>query len=202
VENQARVSKEFSLSGQKSTPLSNEAVGAWVISSDSYDRVSDRILAGTLKAQTGREVICLWQHDSNHPIGKWTNLRMMGNKLVADLILAKTAVGDMCRALLEIGTPLGASVGFTGKGKKNAKGGVDFSEISLLETSVVSVPCNAEAMQVAKSFGVSLTPETPASSTAGFSDEERDAVLKRAVAARENALNSINSKQEYSNEAL
>jgi len=176
--------KEFGLV-EKAATENKDAVGAWVISSSAYDRVSDRITLPALKGSVGKDVICLWQHNPDQPIGKWSNLRMKGDKLVADLILAKTNLGMMIRELLAVDTPLGASIGFRGKGIANDKGGIDFKEISLLETSVVSVPCNPEAMAIAKSFGIS--PETLVSVTG---DEEPSAnsgtspdVLIRAKAA-------------------
>lgn len=150
--------KEFNLV-EKATPEIPDAVGSWVISSTSYDRVNDRISAKALASQVGKDLICLWQHSADQPIGKWTNLRMKGDKLVADLILAKTNLGMMIRELLSISTPLGASVGFRGKGDINDKGGIDFKEISLLETSVVSVPCNPDAMAIAKKFDLSSVIE-------------------------------------------
>jgi len=161
--------KEFHLT-EKSTATTHDSVGAWVISSSNYDRVNDRIMLPALKSQVGKDVLCLWQHSPDQPIGRWTNLRMKGDKLVADLILAKTNLGLMIRELLAVQTPLGASIGFRGKAKQNDKGGFDFNEISLMETSIVSVPCNEDAMAIAKSFGIS--PETLVSVTG---DEEPSA---------------------------
>ena len=174
--------KEFGLT-EKQAPTISESVGSWVISSANYDRVNDRIMTPALKSQTGRDVLCLWQHDTNQPVGKWAQLRMEGDKLVADLVLAKTNLGNMIRALLDVGTPLCASVGFKGKGKNNAKGGVDFSEISLLETSIVSVPCNADAMQIAKSFGYeNLVSDESKSEAEKMSASAQEVVLKAKAA--------------------
>lgn len=173
--------KEFNLV-DKATPESPDAVGSWVISSTNYDRVNDRITAKALASQVGKDLICLWQHSADQPIGKWTNLRMKGDKLIADLILAKTNLGMMIRELLAISTPLGASVGFRGKGEANTKGGIDFKEISLLETSVVSVPCNPDAMAIAKNFGMASVIEDhpkPAHSGSNLQTE----AIKRAKAA-------------------
>ena len=147
--------KEFSLS-QKSAATLPESVGSWVISSPAYDRVNDRITLPALKSQVGKDVLCLWQHDANQPVGRWANVRMSGEKLVADLILAKTAMGEMIKALLDVQTPLGASIGFKGAGKRNEKGGIDFASAEIFETSVVSVPCNGEALRIAKNFGFTL----------------------------------------------
>jgi len=163
--------------------------GTWAISSDATDRVGDVISSTALKSQAGREVICLWQHDSTQPVGKWTNLRMAGTKLVADLKLADTNLGKMIKALLDVGTPLGASIGFRGQGKPREKGGVLFTAIELLETSIVSVPCNPEAMQIAKSFGLaSVIESAPDAAQSGNSPNETIQRAKAATLAANRAL--------------
>jgi HK97 family phage prohead protease len=176
----------------------------FVMSAATPDRVKDTIEPSAYKSVVNntRKLIALWQHDPDRPIGTWENLKAEGDRLTGYIKFASTSLAQMAKTLIADGVPLGASIGFRGSGEPNKTGGIHFKSIELLECSVVSIPAHPRAMQIAKSFGVSLTPETSASSTAGSSDEERDAVLKRAVAARENALNSINSKQEYSNEAL
>lgn len=174
---------DFSLT-EKAAPASGEFVGSWVISSNEYDRVNDRITLPALKSLIGKDVICLWQHNSDQPVGVWKNLRMQGNKLISDLKLAETNLGKMIKELLAIDTPLGASVGFRGTGKQNEKGGWDFDQVSLLETSIVSVPCNASAMQIAKSFDCEkfLGAQSSGADGAGNSAHSRDraAVILKA----------------------
>jgi len=150
--------KEFSLT-EKLAPSIDTSVGSWVLSSSAYDRVNDRVMPDALHKHVGKDIICLWQHSADQPIGRWANVRMKGEKLVGDLVLAKTNLGQMISALLDVKTPLGASIGFKGSGKKNEKGGWDFIDASIFETSVVSVPCNAEAMQIAKHFNIELPVE-------------------------------------------
>ena len=180
---------DFSLQ-EKAAPASGEFVGSWVISSDDYDRVNDRITTPALKSLVGKDVICLWQHNADQPIGVWKNLRMQGNRLISDLRLADTNLGKMIKELLAIDTPLGASVGFRGAGKKNEKGGVDFNQVSLMETSIVSIPCNASAMQIVKSFGINLqSSEVDAILVA--SDRNPEAVLDRAKLAILSAVKTI-----------
>jgi len=172
---------DFSLQ-EKAAATSADSVGSWVISSDDYDRVNDRITAPALKSLVNQDVICLWQHNPDQPIGVWKNLRMMGNKLAADLTLAETNLGKMIKELLAVGTPLGASVGFRGTGKKNEKNGIDFSQISLLETSIVSIPANAAAMRIAKNFGITLQ-SSEGDSDLVASDRNPEAAIDRAKAA-------------------
>ena len=172
---------DFSLQ-EKAAATSADSVGSWVISSDDYDRVNDRITTPALKSLVGQDVICLWQHNPDQPIGVWKNLRMMGNKLAADLTLAETNLGKMIKELLSVGTPLAASVGFKGLGKKNEKNGIDFSQISLLETSIVSIPANAAAMRIAKNFGITLQ-SSEGDPDLVASDRNPETVVDRAKAA-------------------
>ncbi len=160
--------KEFSLT-EKQAPSIDGSMGSWVLSSSAYDRVNDRVLQPALNKHVGKDIICLWQHSADQPVGRWANVRMKGEKLVGDLILANTNLGQMITALLEVQTPLGASIGFKGAGKKNEKGGIDFFDASIFETSVVSVPCNAEAMQIAKAYGIEL-PEVQDGNPSVMSD--------------------------------
>jgi HK97 family phage prohead protease len=176
--------KTFTLS-EKSAPTVENSSGSWVISSSDYDRVNDRIMPTALKSVGDSDILCLWQHDTNQPVGKWTNLRMKGSKLVADLVLAPTNLGKMIAALLSVDTPLGASIGFSGKGKANTKGGIDFSDISIFETSVVSVPCNAQAIRIAKQFQLEefIEPLSDGIDDVAASGLNADEIIARAKAA-------------------
>lgn len=128
----------------------------FVLSTTGLDRDNDRIELDALKnAIKGKpKLLALWQHKTDQPIGFWDNLRIDGQKLLGDLKLAGTNLGLMVKELLDFGTPLGASVGFMGKGVfDEERMGINWEEIELLETSVVSCPANPEAMQIAKNFG-------------------------------------------------
>lgn len=136
--------------------------GQWILGASARDRVDDTIapeaFRNALKA-VGGKLIALWQHNSDNPIGYWDNLKEKGGQLIGDLKMADTNLGRMIRKLLEHGTPLGASIGFRGlDGEPNEFGGFHYKEIALFETSIVSVPCQPAAVQIAKSFG--FTPES------------------------------------------
>lgn len=160
------ITKTFSIAVEKAAPTVPDSVGSWVISSSNYDRVNDRITQPALKSIAAefnsKGLICLYQHDADRPVGVWKNVRMLGDKLVADLVLAKTNLGEMLKELLAVGTPIGASIGFRAKGKQNEKGGIDFlaDGFSMLETSLVSVPANADAVMIAKKFNIKLPAES------------------------------------------
>jgi len=145
-----------------SVDLQKANSGQWVLSACTPDRVQDTIAPEAyLDAikKLGNKLICLWQHDPDRPIGKWENLKADGKRLIGDLHIADTNLGKMVKQLISEDIPLGASIGFKGiDGEMNDEGGVEFKEIELLETSIVSIPCHPEAYQIAKSFGVDLSP--------------------------------------------
>lgn len=126
----------------------------FTMSAATADRVNDTISPKAYDSTIGEKLIALWQHKQDQPIGFWTNLRKEGDALIGDLKVASTNLGSMVKQLIADGVPLGASIGFTGEGERNEKGGVHFTKINLLECSVVSIPAHPRAMQVAKSLNL------------------------------------------------
>ena len=128
---------------------------SFVMSASAPDRVKDTIepAAYDKAVSYSKKLIALWQHDSNNPIGYWENLRHASGQLVGDIKFASTQMAKMAKTLLKDGVPLGASIGFRGKGEPNKAGGIHFKVIELMECSIVSVPCHPQAMQIAKQFG-------------------------------------------------
>jgi HK97 family phage prohead protease len=156
--------------------------GTFVLTSSDLDRDDDRIAKEAIAkaARDKQKLLCLWQHKRDQPIGSWENLRMQGNKLLGDLRLAATNLGLMVKQLLDEDVPLAASIGFMGTGQFNDMGGIDYREIELLECSVVSVPANAQATRIAKSFGFDLKSfeEEAALPASGLSDAAQAALQK------------------------
>ena len=139
----------------------------FVLSTKSPDRMGDVIEQGgwNLK-QFRKNPIALFQHSHHMPIGSWKNVRVVGDQLVGKLNMAKEGTSrlvDEVRSLLEQRILRAVSVGFQpdeveSLDPKNDPGGWDgirFIKQTLLETSVVSVPANPEALAVAKSLGMS-----------------------------------------------
>lgn len=159
----------------------------FVMSATTPDRVNDTIEASAYTPNLGKKLIALWQHNQDQPMGYWENLRMDGQKLIGDLKVAGTNLGNMIKQLIADGVPLGASIGFRGKGEPNSKGGIHFKEIQLLECSVVSVPAHPRAMQIAKSFGCEKFLSAQSSGADGAGDSahspDRSAVISKAKAA-------------------
>lgn len=132
------------------------------------DATVDR--AGDIVEPTGWDLsaflanpIALFGHQSSFPIGKWTNVRVAGGKLIGRLEMAAAGTSarlDELRSLVEQGILRAVSVGFQpleaepiDKGRPHA--GRRFKRQALLEASLVSVPANPAALSVAKALGIS-----------------------------------------------
>lgn len=167
----------------------------YVISSPSLDRDRDRILPEALEAvaKKGGQIIALWQHKSDQPIGFWNNLRMQGAKLLADLQLAGTNLALMVRDMLGEDVPLAASIGFMGRGTLNDQGGIDYDAIELLETSIVSVPSNRDAQRIKAKYGIDATAPGASASiqTKGDKSVSPNATRDRASVALANARRAM-----------
>lgn len=165
----------------------DEYAARFVMSAASPDRVKDTIDPDAYKPWIGKQLIALWQHDSYQPFGVWENIQTRANKLIGDLKIAGTNLGGMIIELLAADVPLGASIGFRGKGEPNKIGGIHFTEIELLECSIVSVPAHPAAFEIAKSFGIELSE--PGS---GIAAPSKNLVMSdRAKNAITNARKSI-----------
>jgi HK97 family phage prohead protease len=172
--------KHLPVSIEKSSDPAFDA--RFVMSASSPDRVKDTIDPAAYTPSLGKKLIALWQHDRDQPFGYWHNLKVDAGKLVGDLKVAGTNLGMMIKQLIADGVPLGASIGFRGKGEDNKIGGIHFKTIELLECSVVSVPAHPLAMQVAKSYGITLPAD--------------QSVEARAATARQRALGKLKSTWE------
>jgi HK97 family phage prohead protease len=164
---------------------SSEYDATFVMSASSPDRMSDTIEPSAYKSNLGKKLIALYQHDANNPIGYWNNLRIEADKLIGDLKVASTNLGQMIKQLISDGVPMGASIGFRGTGEPNKIGGINFKTIELMECSVVSIPAHPRAMQVAKSFQLeSLIEQSSLDGDAtGDSGPDSQLVIKHAKAA-------------------
>lgn len=136
----------------------------FILSSESTDRVGDVIRQSGWQLENFlRNPIALFGHDHSFPIGVWEDVKVAGKKLQARLRLAERGTSariDEIRGLIEQGILRAVSVGFRVLDykpidKNDPYGAWDILKSELLETSVVSVPANPEALQVAKSMGVS-----------------------------------------------
>jgi hypothetical protein len=119
-------------------------------------------------------------------VGFWTDLKCHGDYTTATLNLVKAGISpmaDLVRGLSEAGVKLAASIGFTSRSVEPRKEkGFKFNESTLHEISVVVVPCQPLAVQIAKSFGLEavISPEPQAPAVSGVKSPE---AIKRAKAA-------------------
>jgi HK97 family phage major capsid protein/HK97 family phage prohead protease len=103
--------------------------------------------------------MALFNHNSGFPIGHWEDVKVQGGRLIGKLKLAARGTSDRIDeiiSLVEQGILRAVSVGFAPIERKPLDdGGIRFTKQELLETSLVSIPANPAAVQLAKSLHVS-----------------------------------------------
>lgn len=158
---------------------------AYVMSDETVDRMGDVIEAkGWDLASFQKNPIALFGHDHNFVIGHWTDVKVVGRALVGKLNLLPKGISsrlDEIRAAVDAGILRAVSVGFAADAKMaepNNTGGFLIRSAELLECSLVAVPANPSALQMAKSLnltdsacGVIFRPAA-AREEAGVSDTE------------------------------
>jgi HK97 family phage major capsid protein/HK97 family phage prohead protease len=154
----SKIEKTFVAKAPGTDPLE------FVLSDDTVDRYGDVIEPdGWVLTNFRKNPIALFGHSSSFPIGKWSNVRVEGNKLLARLNLAATGTSariDELINLVEQGILRAVSVGFLPIelepiDPKKPYEGVRYTKQELLETSLVSVPANPAALVLAKSLHIS-----------------------------------------------
>jgi HK97 family phage major capsid protein len=114
-------------------------------------------------SQFRKNPVMLWGHNSKEPpIGRWDNVRVENGKLCGRAVFAAQGTSariDELRALAEQGLLPAASVGFKvvpGETEPLPGGrGLRLKKTRLCECSLVSVPSNPNALQMARSLGIS-----------------------------------------------
>lgn len=133
----------------------------FVLSDDTKDRYGDVIdPKGWQLANFKKNPIALFNHDSDFPVGTWTNVRVEGNRLIGKLKLAAEGTSQRLDEIIRLvaqGVLRAVSVGFTAIEREALadNSGILFKRQELLETSLVSVPANPGAVQLARSLHVS-----------------------------------------------
>lgn len=157
---------------------------------DSYD---DVIAAGAFQAslaahkKAGTMPAMLWQHDSDKPIGVWTEMveDSKGLRIKGQLAL-ETTLGKEAHALLKMGALNGLSIGFMSKQWAYDRD-TDIrtlTEIDLWEVSLVTFPANGAARVTnVKSVDELLAPKDAerALRDAGFSKSDATAFVSRVM---------------------
>lgn len=134
----------------------------FVLSDATPDRYGDVIQAeGWDLANFKKNPIALFNHNSDFPIGRWEKLSVRDGALRGHLRMAPAGTSariDEIRKLIEAGILKAVSVGFRpieSKPRSKSAPGEHFIRSELVETSLVSVPANPNALAVAKSLKVS-----------------------------------------------
>lgn len=124
-----------------------------------FDRVGDAIAPGAIRLDNFRKnPIMLYQHDHNAPIGTWSNVRQIGDQLLGTFRLAAAGTSseiDAIREMVKQGILRAISIGFNAFQYREDEQ-LDrhvYTDIELLEASLVSVPCSPDALIIARSFG-------------------------------------------------
>jgi HK97 family phage prohead protease/HK97 family phage major capsid protein len=127
------------------------------MSSTAVDRVGDIVeVKGIALTSFRKNPIALWNHQSDSPIGTWSELRKEADRLVGKLQLAAEGTSpliDRLRKLIEQRILRAVSIGFRALAAdpldpEDPWGGLRFTKSELLECSVVSVPANDEALRI------------------------------------------------------
>jgi HK97 family phage prohead protease len=137
----------------------------FVLSDDSTDRMGDTIqVTGWDLTNFKENPIALWAHAATRPIGRWVDVRVVGNKLMGKLVFADAGTSPMIdeiRSLVEQRILKTVSVGFNPldaepiRDPKGKMTGFNFIKQELLEVSLVAVPANPNAVAVARSLHLS-----------------------------------------------
>lgn len=171
----------------------------FILSDESIDRMGDVIMSDGWQLEAfNANPICLFNHSPMHPVGKWNGLHIEKGALRGKLELAPEGTSpriDEIRKLVDAGILRAVSVGFrpTEVKQRSEKGiavGYIYTKSELVETSLVSVPANANALAVAKSLNVS-----PATLKLVFGEHaNRDETTVRRGFTGEHAKTSANGK--------
>lgn len=157
---------------------------------DSYD---DVIAAGAFQAslaahkKAGTMPAMLWQHDSDKPIGVWTEMvEDSKGLLIKGQLALETTLGKEAHALLKMGALNGLSIGFVSKQWAYDRD-TDIrtlTEIDLWEVSLVTFPANGAARVTnVKSVDELQAPKDAerALRDAGFSKSDATAFVSRVM---------------------
>jgi HK97 family phage prohead protease len=156
----------------------------FVLSDETPDRIGDIIMADGWDLQNFvKNPIALFNHIPSFIVGKWKGLRTDNGALRGYLELAPAGTSgriDEIRKLVEAGILRAVSVGFRPLeheplDAKDPWSGSRFLKQELVETSLVSVPANPNALAVAKSLNIS-----PATIDLVFAEHgKRDGIRRR-----------------------
>lgn len=133
----------------------------YVMSDETVDRAGDIVeAAGWRLSNFKKNPVALFGHDSRFIVGHWSDVKVAAGKLIGKLNLLPAGVSerlDEIRAAVEAGVLRAVSVGFRPIEAEPIKGGrgMRFKASELVECSLVAVPMNPNALQMAKALNLS-----------------------------------------------
>jgi HK97 family phage prohead protease/HK97 family phage major capsid protein len=134
----------------------------FILSDATPDRFDDVVVAeGWQLANFKKNPIALFNHDASFVIGKWDNLHVEKAALRGRLKMAPAGTSariDELRKLVEAGILKAVSVGFRPiehKPRGSPSTGSMYTKSELVETSLVAIPANPNALAIAKGMKVS-----------------------------------------------
>ncbi len=136
-----------------------------VITSTAVDRERDVISADGLEIESYlKNPVVLWAHDRRSPIiAKATDLEQKGQTWESTSIFAPADVYAFADTIFRLAKWMGysaVSIGFRALEwvYNEARKGIDFQRVELLEYSMVPVPAHQDALEAAKSSGLDPSP--------------------------------------------
>jgi len=165
-------------------------------STSDVDLVDDVIEAGAFGHIDPKRVAMLRDHIATNLIGGWSSFEQDGKSLkVEGIITLSTALGRETHTLMKQGFLNGLSVGYRPK-----KGGMSYDDATgirrikkatLIECSIVSVPCNTHArVRSVKSLISSPEMLHEFLADAGFDDEQIETIIHRGFDALHTTVRS------------
>jgi HK97 family phage prohead protease len=146
---------------QRAAPPPGGEPDEFVMSDGSVDRMGDVVdPAGWELDSIKSDPVVLFNHNRDHIVGRWTNIRVKDGQLIGRIIWVKSDKWPMAqyiRDLVREGVLRTVSVGFQPVSKEplnkeQRNGPFRFTRQQLLECSLVSVPANPNALAIAKDF--------------------------------------------------
>jgi len=115
-------------------------------------RIVDRV--GTIVEPRGivnldeyrRNPVLLWQHDVDKPIGRITDIRITDDAIEVDFVFASTQLANEIQQLVDEKVLNSLSIGFVPVKDEIENGFRVFKQWLWLETSIVTLPANPEAV--------------------------------------------------------
>jgi HK97 family phage major capsid protein/HK97 family phage prohead protease len=148
---------------QRAAPPPGGEPDEFVLSDGTIDRMGDVVEPGGWQLDKIKsDPPVLFNHNRDHIVGRWTNIRVKDGKLLGRIVWAKSdkwPMGQYIRDLVREGVLRTVSVGFQPVAREPLTKEADkhhgpfrFTKHELLECSLVSIPANPNALALAKDY--------------------------------------------------